>query len=67
MNDKQISISLNQWWHLQECATMLGQIACVARRYCRHEKTTTLQAVIAMDKRVKKLNAKIKKLKSTSK
>lgn len=40
----------------REHSWMLGDIALVVKRYARKPETTTLEAVEAMDKRVKKLN-----------
>lgn len=49
---------------LESDSIMLGQIASIVRRYCRTPETTTLEAVQAMDARVKKLNARIRRIRS---
>lgn len=59
--DEALHISAAERW--REHSVMLGQIASVVRRFCRTPTTTTLEAVKAMDHRIKHLNAKLKKLK----
>ena len=52
---------------LEYHSAMLGDIASIVRRYCRTPETTTLQAVQAMDARIKKLNARIRNLQKIDK
>jgi hypothetical protein len=55
-----ITITVEEYQRLRDHSAMLGRIAGVVSRYAHTPETTTYQCVVALNERVRKLNAKVR-------
>ena len=54
------TISAEEYQRLKDNSAMLDRIAGVVMRYAHTPQTTTYQCVVALNERVRKLNAKLR-------
>lgn len=54
------TLSAAEYQRLKDHSAMLGRIAGVVSRYAHTPETTTYECVVALNERVRKLNAKVR-------
>lgn len=60
------TISADEYQRLKDHSAMLSQIAGVVSRYAHTPETTTYQCVVALNERVRTLNAKVRNHKNAA-